>query len=452
MEKYVLRNTIIDLLLRIEQDSGYSHLLIDHEIKKNHVSPKDEGLLTEIVYGTINRKITLDYYMNHFINKKKKMEPWVRMLLRMSLYQMIFLDKVPDHAIIHEAVEIAKRRGHKGISSLVNGVLRNVQRNGVPSTSEIKDNVERLAIETSHPTWLVKRWINYYGYETTKEMCEANLNHRATSVRIQPLRISRKEAMEELEKQGFEVRPSIFSEQGIIIDKGNIIKSYLFQEGYLTIQDQSSMLVGEMLQPNPGMHILDACSAPGGKVTHIAEKMQNKGWIDAHDLHAKKIKLIDKKASELQLTIIDAKKADARNLHETYRPDTFDRILVDAPCSGLGVIRGKPDIKYNKEEADITKLATIQLAILNSVAPLLKEEGKLMYSTCTVDPEENEHVVKQFLHQNNQYIVDSKLFDEIPESLKDSLGVSEYGVQLFPQSFQTDGFFLTRLIKRVSPS
>ncbi|MUK89483.1 16S rRNA (cytosine(967)-C(5))-methyltransferase RsmB [Ornithinibacillus sp. L9] len=447
MEKFILRNTIIDLLLRIEQDSGYSHLLIDKEIKKQHISPKDEGLLTEIVYGTINRKITLDYYINHFVKAKKKMEPWVIMLLRMSFYQMIYLNKVPDHAIIHEAVEIAKRRGHKGISSLVNGVLRNVQRNGVPSTSLIEDEVERLAVETSHPTWLVKRWIKHYGDEMTKQMCEANLTQKAHSIRVQPLKISRDEAMEQLINEGYEVRPSIFSEQGIIIDKGNILKSALFKNGYVTIQDQSSMLVGEMLQPKPGMQVLDACSAPGGKVTHIAEKMENKGWIDAHDLHAKKIKLIDQKASELELTIIDAKKADARHLQELYEENSFDRILVDAPCSGLGVIRGKPDIKYNKKISDITNLATIQLAILNSVSPLLKKDGVLIYSTCTVDPEENEEVVKKFLQQNTDYLVDKSFFNDLPQGIQDSPGVTELGLQLFPQTFQTDGFFLTRFIR-----
>ncbi|SET81082.1 16S rRNA (cytosine967-C5)-methyltransferase [Oceanobacillus limi] len=447
MEKFLLRNTIIDLLLRIEQDSGYSHLLIDHEIKKRQIAPKDEGLLTEIVYGTINRKYTLDYYIKHFVQQKKKLEPWVNMLLRMSLYQMVYLDKVPDHAIIHEAVEIAKRRGHKGVSSLVNGVLRNVQRNGVPELSAIKDKTERLAIATSHPQWLVNRWVSHYGYETTKEMCEANLTQKAHSVRIQPLRISRQEAMKQLEEQGYEVRPSIFSSQGIIINKGNILKSNLFEEGYLTIQDQSSMLVGEMLHPKPGMHVLDACSAPGGKVTHIAEKMENRGWIDAHDLHAKKIKLIDQKAAELQLTIIDAKKADARNLQEMYQEKSFDRILVDAPCSGLGVIRGKPDIKYNKKESDITNLAKIQLDILDSIAPLLKENGILIYSTCTVDPAENENVVTAFLNEHSEYQIDDSFFRELPEPIKNSTGVTPSGLQLFPQSFKTDGFFLTRFIR-----
>src|SRR5699024_2241720 len=186
MEKYVLRNTMLDLLLRIEQGSGYSHLLIDHELKSKKLSEKDKGLLTEVVYGTTQRKITLDYYLNMFINKKKKQKQWVIILLRMSVYQMVFLDKVPAHAIIHEAVEIAKQRGHKGIASFVNGVLRNIQRQNVPDTSKIKDPVKRLSIETSHPEWIIKQWINDYGLELTKEICEENLKHKPISIRVQP--------------------------------------------------------------------------------------------------------------------------------------------------------------------------------------------------------------------------------------------------------------------------
>lgn len=445
MSKYLLRNTIIDLLLRIDQDSGYSHLLINHEIKSKNISPKDEGLLTEVVYGTIQRKLTLDFFIDHFINPKKKMEPWVRMLLRMSIYQMVYLDKVPDHAIIHEAVEIAKHRGHKGISSLVNAVLRNVQRNGVPSTSTIQSPVKRLSIETSHPEWLVERWINHYGYEKTKEMCEANLKHKPLTVRVQPLKLSREEAMSLLQQEGFEVSTSQFSEQGLLINKGNILKSSLFAKGMVTIQDQSSMLVGEMLQAMPGQKVLDACSAPGGKATHIAEKMKNEGQIFAHDLHDKKIKLINNKASELGLSIIDAQAEDARNLHQKYKDEYFDRILVDAPCSGLGVMRGKPDIKYNKREEDIVRLSEIQREILASIAPLLKVGGLLVYSTCTVDPAENEEVVKDFLASNNNYEIDASFFEELPKSIAQSEGLSSYGLQLFPQTFQTDGFFLTRL-------
>ncbi len=448
MSNYRLRKTILDILERMEKDGAYSHLLIDYELKTGKIKAKDEGLLTEIVYGTFQRKLTLDYYLDAFIESRKKIAPWVRMLLRMSVYQMVFLDKVPDHAIIHEAVEIAKTKGNKGIASLVNGVLRSIQRKGVPDTGNIKNSAERIAIETSHPEWLVNRWIAMYGEQITREMCEANVTRKALSVRVQPLKISRQEVIRLLTAQGLEVRPSVFSSQGIVIDKGNVLKTDLFKEGIVTIQDQSSMLVAEMLAIKPGMEVLDACSAPGGKATHIAEKMQNKGMLYAYDLHAKKAKLISQKARDLDLTIIVANEADARKLQELHEIESFDRILADAPCSGLGVIRGKPEIKYNKNATDIKRLAEIQLEILLHVAPLLKKDGLLIYSTCTVEQTENEGVVKSFLQQQPDFIIDQRFFTELPAGFEHSPGRTENGLQIFPQTFQTDGFFLTRFRKK----
>lgn len=443
-----LRNTILDTLMRIENDQGYSHLLINHALKTGSLQTQDEGLFTEIVYGTIQRKLTLDYYLTSFIKNQKKLDSWVKSLLRMSLYQMVYLDRIPDHAVIHEAVEIAKLRGHKGIASFVNGVLRAVQRKGVPDLSAIADDAKRISIATSHPRWLVDRWINQYGKEITEEMCQANLDNKSLSIRIQPLKISRDVAVKQLEQEGFIVRPSLFSPQGIIIETGNILKSKLFQKGFITIQDQTSMLVGEILKLKPGLKVLDACSAPGGKVTHIAEKMKNQGHIHAHDLHAKKVKLIQNKAKQLDLSIIDSSAADARKLRNHYAEETFDRILIDAPCSGLGVIRGKPEIKYQKQESDIVRLAEIQLDILNQVSPLLKKDGLMVYSTCTVDQQENEQVVQQFCEQQSMIEVDHAFFTELPLELQATHGVSSYGLQIFPQTFQTDGFFLTRFKRK----
>lgn len=447
MEKKQLRMLILELLVRIEKDQSYSHLLINKEIKRNDLAPKDEALLTQIVYGTLERKMTLDYYLSSFVQSNKKLEPWVKMLLRMSIYQMVFLDKIPDHAIIHEAVEIAKKKGHRGIQSFVNAVLRNVQRKGVRKTEEISDPLERLAIETSHPLWLVKRWTGFYGYETTKDICHANLKKKPLSVRIQPLKITLEEAIAHLKQEGFQVKPSIFSDQGLVIEKGNILMSSLMEQGMLTIQDQSSMLATEILQPEPGMTVLDACSAPGGKATHIAEKMADEGLIYAHDLHKKKVKLIEEKQKSLGLTIIHASHHDARKLKELYADETFDRILVDAPCSGLGVISGKPEIKYTKTKEDVERLHSIQMDILNHVKDLLKPNGRIVYSTCTIDKKENEQVIEKFLAMNPQFAVDTCFLQELPEVLRSSMGATEFGLQLFPQHFGTDGFFLTRLRK-----
>ncbi|SDJ73330.1 16S rRNA (cytosine(967)-C(5))-methyltransferase RsmB [Sediminibacillus albus] len=448
MAKYQLRKTALDILVRVGENGGFSHLLIDRAIKTEGFSDRDEGLLTEIVYGTIQRRLTLEYYLDHFVNPKKKMQSWVKWLLYMSIYQMEYLSKVPDHAIIHESVEIAKQKGHKGVSSFVNGILRNIQRTGLPDVKDISDQVQRLSIETSHPKWLVHRWMNMYGAETTEKMCRANLFHKPMSVRVQPMKIDRHSAISRLREEGYEVEASQFSAQGINVLKGNILKNALFQSGMLTIQDQSSMLVAEMLDLEQEMVVLDACSAPGGKTTHIAEKMENKGEVHAYDLHSKKAKVVAKRALELDLTIIDAKQADSRELHTVYQKEHFDRILLDAPCSGLGVMRGKPDIKYHKSENDIVSLAGVQLELLENLSSLLKKGGKLVYSTCTVDKAENEQVVEKFLSSHQEFEVDRQFTTELPQVLKDAEGLTKWGLQIFPYEYDTDGFFLTRLIRK----
>ncbi|WP_143595171.1 16S rRNA (cytosine(967)-C(5))-methyltransferase RsmB, partial [Terribacillus saccharophilus] len=363
-------------------------------------------------------------------------------------YQMYVLDRVPDHAVIHESVEIAKQRGHKGIASLVNAVLRNAQRKGFPKLDDIQDPAERISLETSHPKWLVERWIAQYGEKTAREMCAVNQVEKPISVRVQPMLITRDEAMEELESQGFTVRPSSINPQGIIVEDGNILKSDLFLSNQVTVQDQTSMLAGQMVDATAGMTVLDACSAPGGKTTHIAETMENEGKLYAYDLHAKKAKQVQQKAEKLKLTIIEADQADARNLHERHQPESFDRILLDAPCSGLGVLRGKPDIKYHKSEQDVLSLASIQADLLEQVAPLLKKDGKLVYSTCTVDQAENEQVVRAFLEQHPDFEVDPEFQNDLPQAVKKAPGLTDAGLQVFPQDFNTDGFFLVRLVRK----
>ncbi|MRG85450.1 16S rRNA (cytosine(967)-C(5))-methyltransferase RsmB [Salinibacillus xinjiangensis] len=445
MAQKTVREAALNILLRVGQGGGYSHLLIQQEIDKDDLNRKDVGLLTELVYGTLQRRDTLAFYLAPFVRKRVK--PWVRWLLYLAIYQMEYLEKVPDHAIIYESVEMAKKKGGKGVGSFVNGVLRNIQRSGVPSLESIEDPVERLAIETSHPKWLVERFVKWYGFDVARSMCYRNLHAKPTSVRVQSLNITRDKAMERLQHDGFELEPSSLSPQGIIVKSGNIFRHPLFKESF-TVQDESSMLVGEMMDVKPGMFVLDACSAPGGKTTHIAEKMKNEGKIHAYDLHVKKAKLVEEKAKDLGLTNIEAKQGDSRNLDQFYDTNFFDRILLDAPCSGLGVLRGKPDIKYQKSAEDIHNLASIQKELLESVSPLLKTNGKLVYSTCTVDKEENEHLIKAFLLKHDEFTVDPTFMDELPEVVKTLPGLSEWGLQLFPQDLNTDGFFLTRLVKR----
>ncbi|OKL37183.1 16S rRNA (cytosine(967)-C(5))-methyltransferase RsmB [Domibacillus mangrovi] len=433
-----VRETALELIDTVEKSGSYSNLMLNNAIEKNNMSGRDAALLTEILYGTIQRKLTLDFYLAPFL--KKKPERWVNNLLRLSLYQMVYLDKVPERAIIHEAVNIAKKRGHKGIASMVNGVLRSIQREGVPDTKTIQDDTERISIETSHPLWLVKRWIVAYGAEKTEAMCQHNLTVPDQTVRVNEMKMTRHEAIEKLQEEGFDASPSDVSSHAIRIAKGNAAKSSLYTKGIISIQDESSMLVAPVLGASPGQHVLDMCAAPGGKTAHISELMNNKGHIDALDIHEHKLKLVKQNAERLSLSNIHVQKKDARQAGDIFEKETFDAILVDAPCSGLGVIRRKPDLKYAKTEKDLENLQTIQLNILAAAAPLVKENGVLVYSTCTVDKEENEGTVTTFLATHPEFQ---------PEPLEHiSIQPKSTMLQVFPDDFGGDGFFISKFRKK----
>lgn len=448
MEKNNVRYVALDLLMHIEKQGGFSHLVISQAIERENVKEIDQNLLTEIVYGTLEHKLTLDYYLQPFIQKQKKLADWVHILLRMSLFQLLYLDKVPAYAVINEAVEIAKIKGHRGIGSLVNGVLRNVNRQGVRDIEDIEDPLERLSIKTSHPLWLVELWNEAYGLTITEQICEANKQKKLINVRANRLKANKETILSMLKEAEIEAEPSAVIEHGINIVQGNIVQSELMQEGYVTVQDISSMLAAKFMQVEPRMKVLDTCSAPGGKTTYLAEAMDNTGEVYAYDLHKNKLKLIEGHAERLGLTNIQVDRQDARKLTEIHEAATFDRILVDAPCSGLGVIRSKPDIIYNKSIDDIERLQQIQINILAESSQLLKKDGKLVYSTCTINPLENEEVVEQFLQDYPTFEVDESFLTEIDDSLFERANKTAYGIQIFPHTFNSDGFFMTRLIRK----
>jgi len=447
MKAKKVREVALDILESIEKNQAYSNLLLNKTIEKYNLPPKDVALLTEMVYGTIQQRDTLDYYLNPFIKKGKRLETWVNVLLRLSLYQMVYLDRIPDRAVIYEAVEIAKKRGHKGVAAMVNGVLRSVQREGVASFEQIRDPIKRIAIETSHPEWLVKRWVGQFGLEETRRLCESNLVSPKQTARVNTARITVEEAMERLKEEGIEVMTGDLAPEAIKAVKGNLAHSKLFKDGLLTIQDESSMLVARALGVRENEHVLDSCAAPGGKSTHIAELMHNTGQVISLDIHNHKIKLIEEQASRLQLTNIQTKVLDSRKAAESFPGETFDKILVDAPCSGFGVLRRKPDIKYVKKENDISNLTNVQKAILESVAPLLKRGGTLVYSTCTIDKEENDDILNEFLQKHPEFEMDESLKERLP--IKVQKHVKEGKLLLLPHYFGTDGFFIAALRKKV---
>ncbi|MEH7203635.1 16S rRNA (cytosine(967)-C(5))-methyltransferase RsmB [Bacillus safensis] len=446
MKKSNVREVALDALIKLEQNQAYSNLLLQSVMKDKDLADQDKPLLTELVYGTLQNKLALDYMLAPFVKKPQKVAPWVMQLLRMSLYQMVYLEKIPDRAAIHEAVELTKKRGHKGISSLVNGVLRSVQREGVPSFDAIKDPVKRLSIETSHPLWLVQEWAQAYGFEAAENMCRIHLVPPKQTLRVNRMKTDRTALQQKLMDAGIETELGDLSEDALKLMKGSIVSTPSFQEGYVTIQDESSMLVARALDPQPGETVLDACAAPGGKSTHIAERMNDEGKIVSLDLHEHKVKLIKQAAKRLNLTQIEAKALDARKAADYYSEASFDRILIDAPCSGFGVIRRKPDMKYTKSQEDSARLAAIQQAILKEAAPLLKPGGTLVYSTCTMDPTENQQVIHAFLQEHQDFEPDLSLNERLPEQVAPF--VQNGSVQILPHYFGTDGFFICSMRKK----
>ncbi|MEE1132180.1 MAG: 16S rRNA (cytosine(967)-C(5))-methyltransferase RsmB [Caryophanon sp.] len=437
-----VRDAALTILLTVDKSQAYSNLLLNDTIEKYRITDaKDRGLLTELTYGTLQYKYTLDYYLEPFI--RGNIDLWVRWLLRLSLYQMHYLTRIPAHAAVNEAVEIAKRRGHKGIASMVNGILRSVLRDNVRDVADIADDVERLAIETSHPQWLVARWVEMYGYEQAGDMLRENNVPPLQTMRVNKTRVTVDEALQILEREGVQARRSDVLPECIHLMSGTASRTSLFKKGFATIQDESSMLPATVLDPQPGERIYDMCAAPGGKTTHIAEKMNNEGKVLASDLHAKKLNLIDENVARLGLDIVEAIPLDGRKAADLLGEASFDRVLVDAPCSGLGVMRRKPDIKYTKREEDLANLQTIQLALLDNAVRILKPGGRLVYSTCTVDRTENEGTVQAFLAKHPHMEAEQMT---LPQSLMDK---QQNGMlQVFPQDFGSDGFFVASFRKK----
>ncbi len=437
-----VRDAALTILLAVDKNQAYSNLLLNQTINKYSIDTKDRALLTEITYGTLQHKYTLDYYLEPFI--RGNLDLWVRWLLRLSLYQIVYLSRVPDHAAVNEAVEIAKRRGHKGISSTVNGILRSILRQGIRSTDEIKDPIKRLAIETSHPQWLVERFIESYGIEKTAEMLQENNVPPIQTVRVNTTKTTVDEVLKLLEDEGVTAKQSNVIPECLHFVNGQASRTKAFKEGYITIQDESSMMPANVLNPQPGWRVLDMCAAPGGKTTHIAEKMKNEGSILATDLHPHKLDLIEETSNRLGLNIIETAPIDGRKAADFLQKQSFNAVLVDAPCSGLGVMRRKPDIKYTKREEDFESLHDIQLKLLDNAVEVLKPDGRLVYSTCTVNVDENEATVKTFLASHPE--MEPVQLENLPKIL---LERGQGGMlQVFPQDFGSDGFFVAAFRKK----
>ena len=427
------RSLALAVLEDVFVNQAYSNIALNKHLKGSKLSAADKGLVTEIVYGTVARKLTLEWYLSHFIQDRDKLDNWLYVLLLMSVYQVRFLDKVPDHAVVNEAVELAKAR-KKGSEKLVNAVLRRILREGWPDIETIKRKNKRDSIAYSLPVWLVSKLKEEYGEERAQAIFESLLVRNKASIRVTDL--SRKEEI----KVVLEASDSPLAASGLVKEQGHFAGHDLFLEGAITIQDESSQLVAPTLDLQGDEEVLDACAAPGGKTAHMASYLTS-GKVTALDLYDHKLDLIQENAQRLGVADrVQTQKLDARKVHEFFGRDSFDKILVDAPCSGIGLLRRKPDIKYNKETADFASLQQIQLEILGNVCQTLRKGGIITYSTCTIVSEENFQVVEAFLESHPEF-EQVKLEHECKDILKDGC------ILITPELYGSDGFFISQFRK-----
>jgi 16S rRNA (cytosine967-C5)-methyltransferase len=356
------------------------------------------------------------------------------------------MDKIPPSAAVNESVKLAKRHGHKGSIGFVNGVLRSISRDKDRFMKiDVKDKVDYISIRYSHPRWIVERWVKEFGEEFTEKLCIDNNNKPELNIRVNTLKTTKENLIKKLQEQGMIIRQSKYSNDSLIIENPTrITETKEFLLGYFIIQDESSTLVGQIMDPRPKSVVVDICSAPGGKATHIAQIMNNEGRILSKDIHDHKLKLIEENASRLGINIIETAEGDATKKDESL-VNIADYCLVDAPCSGFGLIRRKPEIKWNRKESDINELVNIQYNILNNVKDYLKVGGVLIYSTCTIENDENINLVNKFLEENENFklvnIEDKINNKENISTLKDGY------IQLYPHIHGTDGFYIAKMIK-----
>lgn len=431
-----IRGLAFETIQAILDEGAYSNLEINEVLSTYEISDLDKGLFTELVYGTVKRKYTLDFYLKPFL--KTKIKGWVRELLWMSIYQYVYLDKVPDHAIINEAVEIAKEEGGYYTGNVVNGILRTIMRSELPDINDIQDDKKRIAIQYSLPKWLVDHWVTHYGLEQTETIAQSFLEPVATTVRANITRGSIDNIISALEKEDYTVKKDDVLPFCLHISGKPIVNSRAFKDGLVSIQDKSSMFVAHIMDLDRNDSVLDACSAPGGKACHIAEILSPEGHVDATDIHDHKIKLIDFNIRKLRLKNIKAFQHDATEPYENQ----YDKILVDAPCSGFGVLRHKPEIKYSQSKNTIQSLVELQLQILENVKHNVKPGGSIVYSTCTIEQMENENVVYTFLKQNDDFEFEPLQHPTTGEMVKT--------LQVFPQDYHSDGFFIARIKRKES--
>lgn len=443
------REIILGILKEIIQEEEYSHIALRNTLDKyQYLEKQERAFITRVTEGTLEEMIKIDYILNQFSKVKvKKMKPFICNLLRMSVYQILYMDSVPDSAVCNEAVKIAAKRGFVNLKGFVNGVLRSIIRNreNIIFPDEKSDPDHCLSILYSMPKWIVEKWMKTYGFERTKMILQSFYQEQGTVIRCNTNRIAVEELVNELNKEGIVVKPAPYLKYALIISEFDSIgRIKAFQKGFFYVQDISSMLVAEIANPQHNNIIIDVCAAPGGKSLHLAEKLDGTGRVEARDLTPYKVGLIQENIEKSQLSNISAIQQDACSF-DLDSVEQADVLIADLPCSGLGVMNRKTDIKYKMSPEKEEQLVHLQRKILGTVYQYVKLGGTLVYSTCTVLEEENIQNVKWFLEK---YPFQLESIDEyLPQELRSETTKEGY-LQLLPGIHHTDGFFIAKL-KRI---
>lgn len=434
------RSLAVEILNRVEDGKAFAEPLLDQYLSTDLLGdPRDRGLLTELVYGTLRMRGFVDWVLAQFLQKKlTAADTGLQNILRTALYQIFFTDKIPAHAIVHEAVELA-RRADPGKVSLTNAVLRNVLRRKeeLPFPERRQDFRNYASIRHSHPAWLIESWTGLWGEEETLALCQANNSIPPLVMRVNRLQTSRERIIEELQREGITAEKTAYSPDGLIVREAEkpLRDTAAYRQGFFQVQDEASQMIARLVNPAAGETILDLCTGIGGKATHLAEIMENRGRIIAVDIRKDKIRQLQDLAGRLIVRIIEPVAADATINLDMVDHNSCDRVLVDVPCSGLGTLRRCPEIKWRLTPEVLRSNTRLQEKLLNRAGSYVKPGGMLIYSTCSIMPEENEEIVASFLAAHPE-------FNLIFPAGVERLFLDDRGYfRTFPHHHGTDGFF-----------
>lgn len=421
-------------------------------MKHCSLAPRDRGLVTELVNGTIRMKKHLDWVLDLFLaSKQRKLERKVYVILIMSIYQLLFLERVPSYAVINEAVEMTRSEG-KGASGLVNGLLRNVDRNRGQITypDPSRDQVSYLAVFYSHPEWMVSRWIGRYGYEDTRKLLAFNNQSPPLTVRVNRLKTNVSELAALFDEEGVKAGVGKIPDTSLLLEStpGPLSELRSYRDGLFYIQGESTMLIPLCLAPKPGSLVYDFCCGVGGKTTHLAELMGDRGKITAFDLYRHKLELLELNCRRLGISIVESRQGDL--FDQVPELAEADAVLLDAPCSGLGVLRSRADLRWRKKEEDIALMSELQSRMLEQVARTVRPGGKLLYSTCSLEPEENEELVERFVakHRDFEFVNLDEALELNPWLNTGGNAAGNGYLTVFPPRHQADGMFMA-LLRRI---